>query len=361
MCTDNVGNFVFDFDFYIDMFLFDRYLPIIGEKVYIPRAYRAALDLPTGSKVILSRTSFPNKGIGGVSNEIVVTKYDIEKKSDIWKLRAVFVDRIGLVNDLVNVLTERGIGIMSLKSVSVDGGRVIEIDMSLECSEYKSIYDGDSETRISRGVTDLKGLEIIVSCDMIDDVILMDLRNSGVSIVRDHGLLRSLRGGEGGVLKVNSEIHEGGLLTMSNDFVLDIKKSFMEKYAIDVLEKEDDLNPRISAVADLENKMIRMYVSFVNCGYCHVRIKCKNQSAANRDLTAIFRNNNLNIVQMYSRYVSKSKMDIIDVMLHIDYDSDRKQNDVSLQNMVYNRVMHSGDSDMEYEVSFPSPRNYERR
>lgn len=309
------------------MLLFSRLQVIQNHSVFIPEHIRAALGLHKGTELYLSTVRC---GESSLKNEIIVSQIPLQARGEIWRLRATFRDRPGILAELLHLLREESIEVVSSRTTVLEQSQVLSVELQFNADSYVSrISPNTSQWETAAGPT-LPELHARILSRFIEELDFPFGAKPILSIRRNIPLYRS---------KIHRDFKEK---TVINDNKIRISRN-LEEYVRDSYEviypgvfslTGQSRLPIASLVGDAENAILRIMLIYRNTGHVHIRVNATNRGESLHEITSALWNRHFNILRMYTRLLRAREETLTDFLLHLPPEFDDERDDASLRRYV---------------------------
>jgi glycine cleavage system regulatory protein len=331
------------------MLLFSRLQVVHKEKIHVPAHIRAALGLHRDIRVYLSTVDASEASL---RNEIIVSPVPIKARDELWRLRATFQDRPGILAELFQLLREEKIEIVSTRAHTLEQSGILSVELLLNTEFYQSPYLIGSPPRESAAGPTLPDLRARIVATFINDLdrpfgskpILSIRRN--IPLYRSKMLIKDIE---------RARVKEEGI-TLPENLLESIRQSFLQTYPAIANLKGDLRLPLASIVGDAENSVLRVLVFYRNTGHVHIRVRaCGSKADCFLEVTEALRGHNFNILQMYARILRNKEGDesLMDFLLYLPAEVDKDRNDTKLQKYIFGIFKSSRIQTLGCDVMFP--------
>lgn len=328
------------------MLLFSRLQVVENRTIFIPDHIRAALGLLKGTELHVSTVkALPSS----LKNEIILSPIPLHARGEIWRLRATFKDRRGILAELLQLLREENIDVVYSRTTVLEQGQILSVELQLNADAHVTHADsGSSQWENAAGPT-LPDLHGRILATFIEDLDFPFLAKPILSIRRNIPLYRS---------KIHQDERERAVIvdnriTISKSLEAYVRDSYKRVYPSISSLTGPNRFPLASIIGDSENAVIRIMFVYRNTGHIHVRVRANNRTGWLHRITTELRVRNFNILRMYTRMLRNMEESITDFLLHLPPEYDTEQNDKRLRRYVSGIFQLSSLKGLDCQLQFP--------
>jgi len=271
------------------MLIQSRLTKIENSTLIIPIWNRAPVNITDNSKVYVSSINNNTSSF----REIIISPYDPEIWGDIWRAEFDVHERLGLLSEVFELISEEGITILNSETSSFDGGESHSISLILDCREYHSQLDKNFGNRIKKPLPTLQDLYIKLANQLIEDLIFHDGNNPRLRIKRLSSYYRFYTLLKSGKLNKPAQIVvKKGKIKIPNYLII-FPKSNPEN------PKSKNLNAMV--LTDSKERIIRTIFCNDSQTLFHITIACENDNSVFPKILKFFSNAGLNVVRFHLR------------------------------------------------------------
>jgi glycine cleavage system regulatory protein len=327
------------------MLLFSPQQIVKGRVVLIPQHIRAALGFHSGLEVYLSTLEASDRVI---KNEILVSPVPIKARGQLWRLRATFQDRPGILSELLGLLEDERIQVIYCRSHTIEQNELLTVELQLNAD--LSNVKPDSGPWLSAAGPTLPDLRSRILARFIEDIDFPFLDKPMLSIRRNIPLFRS---------KTQLDEAETAVLTatgvmLPRNITDSIRDSFAQRYPNILQSKGKTSLPLASVVGDVENVVARILIYYRNTGHIHIRVVSRNRPECLSTITEALRKRNFNILRMYSRVLNSREEVMTDFLLHLQTEVDVEKQDRNLKRYIFAIFAAQETKKLDCKLRFPS-------
>ncbi len=271
------------------MLIQSRLTKVENATLAIPIWNRAPVNITENSKVYISSISKNTPSF----REIIISPFNPEIWGDIWRIEFDVHERLGILSEVFELISEEGITILNSESSSFDGGDSHSISLIIDCSGYQSHLDKDFESRIKKPSFTLQDLFIKLANQLIEDLIFHDYKYPRLRVKRLSSYYNFYIDLKSGLLNKPTQIVvEKGKIKIPNQFVK--------------FPKSDPKNPKSKSLnamvlTDSKERIIRTIFCNDSHALFHITISSENDHSVFPKILKFFSKAGLDVVRFHLR------------------------------------------------------------
>jgi hypothetical protein len=164
------------------MLIMTPHLSVTGGAIDIPAAIRAPLYLDSAPHLYGSLAT----GSGSQIVELVASPFPPHVWSDLWSVELDVINTIGVLSEIVSLLTSHNIGVLAAEASVIDLGDRGTISLIVELLGYESPNDGNSRYRSQAARVHLPDLQARIATTFIHDLVFADGHSPRIHVRRVH-------------------------------------------------------------------------------------------------------------------------------------------------------------------------------
>lgn len=248
-------------------------------RLKIPEYQRGHLSLKSGTEVtvcLLRQLGNPQQSL---MTELVVSPYQFDSWHSLWRIRAMFYDKPGVVNRLLEALRDVRFNILTEESASIENRHFHSVEIIADGKGYleePARLDSTSLPRLLRRLTVLCLRDLVIIGDR-PQISIQRLGGLFAAWHRFYGLQR-----EGSVRPLAQRAH------MTNGH-LEIPQEIISEALLDrAVALTNELSPTLAAItiSDTDERLLRVFLPRPNDHYVYTRISHTDEVGALAAMTS---------------------------------------------------------------------------
>ena len=168
------------------MLILDKPHKFNRKSIRIPLYHRGHLSIFAGAKVWACL--FPEDKNQDILPELVLSPIAFQHWDDIWRMSFLFWERVGLVHDVLKILKDLNINVVTLESSSLNRQKHYLVDIIADVRDYSNVKDLSYSARLSEDKHRLLDLENLFFLLMEKDIFMNSKGNPSIKISRVRAL-----------------------------------------------------------------------------------------------------------------------------------------------------------------------------
>lgn len=173
------------------MIILDKPLVYNGKTIQLNFYHRTHVNLIENTRIWMC---FIPKNETVEFPELVISPIDFNAWEDIWRISITLKDRIGAVNDVLQILKQNSINILSLETLSINSQRLHSLELVVDARRYANTpFDRTfDERKHDLKINTLKDIRRHLLTQMIDDIHIIG-NKPRIKINRVHSLYEAAK------------------------------------------------------------------------------------------------------------------------------------------------------------------------
>lgn len=311
------------------MFIFDTPRVFDGSTLRLPLYHRGHLSLFEGAQVAM--VALPGPAEKPHFPELVLSTISTDSWDDLWEIRVAMRDRIGLVREVLQVLSEENLNILTAESTSMERDSLHIVEVICDARKYESPFlDKDYAERKRGRISALWDIERAIVAALLPD---LAINSSGLPQISSSRLESLYRCSEAFTQAKNTFRQDGSTPAPA------LGKPKVERDATDEsrvfvrlpLPVQDLLNqclgpashgaakPHYLIVSDTRDRFMRAYFTPASERLMTATVRHQEEVGALASITRVLVHEKINILTMLSRLKEQGKVAETEFVLSTKY------------------------------------------